>query len=35
VDRTFTPGIDENQRSCRLQQWNKALRCAKAWAQDT
>ena len=35
VDRAFTPGIDDDQRNRRKNQWNKALRCAKVWAQDT
>ena len=35
VDRAFTPGIDDDQRNRRMNQWNKALRCAKVWAQDT
>ncbi len=34
VDRSFTPGISEEERSHRLKQWNKALRCACAWAKE-
>ncbi len=34
VDRGFVPGISEGERSHRLKQWNKALRCAYAWAKE-
>ncbi len=34
VDRKFVPAIDEAQRQYRLKQWNKALRCAYAWAKE-
>lgn len=34
VDRTFTPEISEKERSHRIKQWNKAVRCAYAWAKE-
>lgn len=34
VDRTFTPEISEGERTHRIKQWNKAVRCAYAWAKE-
>ncbi len=34
VDRTFTPGISQEERSHRLKLWAKALRCACDWAKE-
>ncbi len=34
VDRRFVPAIGDDQRQRRLKQWNKALRCAYAWAKE-
>ena len=34
IDRTFTPAIDEAQRSKRVKDWNKAVKCAFDWAKE-
>ena len=34
IDRTFTPAIDDTQRSKRIKGWNKAVKCAFDWAKD-
>ena len=34
VDRTFTPRIGEQERSARIEGWNKAVKCAYGWAKD-
>ena len=34
IDRTFTPAIDEAQRSKRIKGWSKAVKCAFDWAKE-
>ena len=34
VDRTFTPGISQEERSVRVRGWKKAVRCTMDWAKD-
>ena len=34
VDRCFTPGISEEERSNRLKGWQKAVACAGGWAKE-
>ena len=34
ISRTFVPGINETERSGRINGWNKAVKCALNWAQD-
>ena len=34
IDRTFRPGIDENDRTRRIKGWNKAVKCAFDWAKE-
>lgn len=34
ADRTFTPAIDETQRSKKLKGWAKAVTYAHGWAKD-
>ena len=34
VDRSFTPRITPDEREKRLKGWNKAVKCAFAWAKD-
>ena len=34
VDRTFTPRISAEERNSRLKGWNKAVKCAYAWAKE-
>ena len=35
IERTFTPIISDEQRAKRLQGWNKAVKCALGWAEDS
>ena len=34
IDRIFTPVMDENTRKARIRGWNRAVKCALAWAAD-
>ena len=34
ADREFLPVMEEEERSRRLKGWNKAVKCAFAWAKD-
>ena len=34
IDRTFTPKITVEERTKRVRGWNKAVKCAYAWAKD-
>lgn len=34
IDRTFTPGITEAQRTARVNGWNRAVKCSYGWAKD-
>lgn len=33
-EREFTPGMPEAERQEKLRNWRRAVRCARAWAQD-
>ena len=34
VDREFMPGIPDDERTRRLNGWNKAVRCSYGWAKE-
>jgi glycerol kinase len=34
VDRSFTPGISDEERNKRLKGWQKAVACAGGWAKE-
>lgn len=34
IDVCFTPQIEEKERRARIRGWNRAVRCALAWAED-
>ena len=34
VERTFTPGIADDDRASRIKGWKKAVRCTEGWAKD-
>ena len=34
IDRTFTPKISQEERAKRIRGWNKAVKCAYAWAEE-
>ena len=34
IDRIFTPVMDEDTRKARIRGWNRAVKCALAWAAD-
>ena len=34
IDRTFEPSIGEEERENRIKGWNKAVKCAYAWAKE-
>jgi len=34
IDRTFSPAIDDSQRTKRIKGWSKAVKCAFDWAKE-
>ena len=34
IDRTFAPEITEEDRKIRLKGWEKAVKCARCWAEE-